>query len=504
MARIDIKSDREFFREIYKKVEAGKYGIPSFQRDYVWTPPKIVDFFDSIWKGYPIGAVILWKPDAEMPTKDILTDKPQTGLSPEYYVLDGRQRLTTFYGCVQHKRESDRKFELYFNLETEQFSFKNKSSVLNLKVSDIYDTFELLMRLQEITRYFEGEPTLTKRYIERANKLNAILQGYTVSEIFIEDCSLDEAEEVFARINSKGTDITKEFKLQALTYTRGSRLVTEMISGIKQSLALYHFDTIKSDYIIDCLYKFIGKNYYDAKVEDLVHLDMEGWYDDIKNCICKSVCFLYEECHVLSEKILPYKNQLIALTWYFMQNKGFMDPVVCEALKKWFCYTTYAMTFNNSSLSNIRPVFNHFENYILGREAEPIKYMPVEMEKQLNYRFRLSDVHTDIVILAAIHRRMKQDDDGNLGYRGYIKIGSDMIADHIICISDKDRQLADSLFTKGETLGEDELHQLSLTAEMVEAHRAGHERLFRELRQQQMFSMISEWLEDNHVEVNQV
>ena len=90
MARIDIKSEREFLREIYKKVEAGKYGIPAFQRNYVWTGDRIADFFDSIWKGYPIGAIILWKPDIRMQTKDILTDEQQKENDAEYYVLDGR------------------------------------------------------------------------------------------------------------------------------------------------------------------------------------------------------------------------------------------------------------------------------------------------------------------------------------------------------------------------------------------------------------------------------
>ena len=321
MSRIDIKSEREFLREIYKKVEAGKYGIPAFQRNYVWTSDRIADFFDSIWKGYPIGAVILWKPNVEMPTKDILTDEQEERTNADYYVLDGRQRLTTFYGCVQSNRERDNKFNLYFNLETEVFSFNNKSDILNLKVADVYDTYTLLMRLQDITQRYANQPSLAKKYIEKANKLNAVLQGYTVSEIFIEDCGLLEAEEVFARINSKGTDISKENKLQAFTYRPGKKLVSDMITDIKAELAPYHFETIKNEYIIDCLYKFAGKNFYDSKIEHLYRFDIEAKLDQIKKCIRRSVAFLYEDGHVLSDKLLPYKNQLIALTWLFMKNE---------------------------------------------------------------------------------------------------------------------------------------------------------------------------------------
>ena len=40
MSRIDIKSEREFFREIDDKINKGKYAIPVFQRDFVWKKVK--------------------------------------------------------------------------------------------------------------------------------------------------------------------------------------------------------------------------------------------------------------------------------------------------------------------------------------------------------------------------------------------------------------------------------------------------------------------------------
>ena len=35
MGSINIKSEREYLREIYTKINNGKYAIPVFQRDYV-------------------------------------------------------------------------------------------------------------------------------------------------------------------------------------------------------------------------------------------------------------------------------------------------------------------------------------------------------------------------------------------------------------------------------------------------------------------------------------
>lgn len=483
MERIDIKSDREFFREIYSKVEDGKYGIPAFQRDFIWKESAIVAFFDSIWRGYPIGAVILWKPDMKMPTKDILTDNQRNAPDAEYYVLDGRQRLTTFYGCVQNRRLRDRKFELYFNLDTEQFSFTKTNDVLQISVADVYDTFTMLARMQEVTNRFASAPERAKLYVSRANKLNAVLQGYTVSEIKIEGCGLDEAEVVFERINSTGTPISNEFRLQALTYKRGHRLVTEMIQDIKVALKPYHFETLDSDLIIDCFYKFVGKNYYDAKVKDLCKMDFEIQMPEIEDTIKRSVAFLHDDCYVLSEKLLPYKHQLASLTWYFRVHRGEITGSERAGLRKWFIYTSYCRSFNNSSLSNIRLLYNAFEGYVEGKAPFPIVYETVGEPKLAEEKFRHANAQTDFIILATIYRRKRlSPDDTNLSYRGYVRLNSDSVVNYVVCLAENDRQDIENVMFRGGWLSNSRLQELGLSEEMVMAYRSGNIREFKHLR----------------------
>ena len=43
------------------EIEKGIVKIPQFQRDFVWRKQKSAKLLDSIFKGYPIGAFILWK-----------------------------------------------------------------------------------------------------------------------------------------------------------------------------------------------------------------------------------------------------------------------------------------------------------------------------------------------------------------------------------------------------------------------------------------------------------
>ena len=156
MAEISIRPEREYLHEIITKIKKGIYAIPSFQRDFVWKKEQILDLFDSISRGYPIGSILLWKPEpkAQNPLKsrDILTDKIIDDKTPEYYILDGRQRLTSFFGCVIDEKEycfndKEGRFEVGYNLAKECFEYIKKEEPYIMKVSYFYDTFILLENL---------------------------------------------------------------------------------------------------------------------------------------------------------------------------------------------------------------------------------------------------------------------------------------------------------------------------------------------------------------------
>lgn len=85
-------------RKIIDKIGSGEIRIPSFQRGFVWEPDAVAFLMDSLFKGYPIGAVLLWR------TKEQLVNERQLGCFtlpnpakdyPVDYVLDGQQRLTS-------------------------------------------------------------------------------------------------------------------------------------------------------------------------------------------------------------------------------------------------------------------------------------------------------------------------------------------------------------------------------------------------------------------------
>ena len=468
MAGIFIKSEREYLREICAKIDSGEYAIPVFQRDYVWKKEQILEFFDSIFKGYPIGSVMLWHPQENLKSKDILTDEIREQPVPSYYILDGRQRLTTFYGCISRREKKDI-FKLSYNLETESFEYARKERLEVMLVSDIYDTFVMLEKLQHILSVVDN-PEKRRKYVENARRLNSVLQGYVIGEMLLDGCSLDEASIVFTRINSKGTDISKTFMLQAISYKQeNGLLLSKEIEGILRSLQPYGFDKLSQDDILNCFFRWhSGKNFYDVQIRDMEGVDFTTHLAEIRDTILSTVRFLHDECHVLSAKILPYTKQFIALSWFF---KEFRQPTAEQRaeLKRWFYYTTSCQSFQNSSLSNVRLMFRRFEQYVVGKKGSAFDYEPVRLDKDFDFRFRLGSAQTCFMALSFIERYRRCVLSGSgLHYDGYCKFYRDSPEFYFIYLSDQDRaELHDIFAGKGEPASV--LAKYMLDAEMMES-----------------------------------
>lgn len=489
-SRINIKSEREFFREVYDKIVKGEYAVPIFQRDFVWTNKQVEEFFDSIWRGYPIGSILLWQPDTDMPVKDILTDEIRdTEIRPSYFVLDGRQRLSAFFGCVSGDSSKRKEFDLYFNVDTEKFTHIHTDSPLYIKVSDVYDTFVLLDRMNDLGSKIDN-PLKLRQYIEKAKQLNSVLQGYTVSEVNINNCSLKEAEVVFSRINSKGTDISKTYMLQAMSYKKGEVLFTNRIKEIQDSLAVYGFKSISNEDLLKCFYKYADKNFYDAKPEDLEQMDFGGQTPQIKDCIIRSVAFLHDECHVLELRLLPYINQLIALTWFFKEHQDVSVEQRGE-LKRWFYYTSYCQTFLNGSLKNIRKVFRRFEAYVKGLEKAAFDYEPIKMDSSYRFKFNLRNARTDFIALACIFNRAESTKE-RVSFSGIFNLkGGNEPLYGFVCFGEGDKQHILQMFSPTfiQDVLETEYSGLALDKQSIDVYHSGDLKGFEQLRRSKLISL---------------
>ena len=49
---------------LISQIEMGSIGLPDIQRPFVWESAKVRDLFDSMYRGYPVGHLLLWESGA--------------------------------------------------------------------------------------------------------------------------------------------------------------------------------------------------------------------------------------------------------------------------------------------------------------------------------------------------------------------------------------------------------------------------------------------------------
>lgn len=90
--------------DLFHRIDRGDLQLPDFQRDYRWNVDQIRNLLVTVLRGYPMGALLaLDTRNTEMRFRPRpLHGAPDLGVDPGLLLLDGQQRLTTLYQCLEH------------------------------------------------------------------------------------------------------------------------------------------------------------------------------------------------------------------------------------------------------------------------------------------------------------------------------------------------------------------------------------------------------------------
>ena len=127
--RISIKEAT--YKEVIDYINKGHIHIPEFQREFVWSRDKIIDLLDSIYKGYPIGSIILWITENDFIHSDTIGNNAESSLfdGSRFFVIDGQQRLKSLYHAAKSinilTRGKEKEIDIYFDLKKDEFLLKD-------------------------------------------------------------------------------------------------------------------------------------------------------------------------------------------------------------------------------------------------------------------------------------------------------------------------------------------------------------------------------------------
>lgn len=192
--------------------------IPKFQRNLVWRPHQKKAFIDSIKKGFPVGALLLFNAGAR---DSVIT----------YSLIDGLQRATTLKQYSEKPTSSlffdDTNIDLELlkdlkdaidkdELELDQLSVTIVNWVTNLsgfQESEGFSSFDLVSHLDEsleLNMEKEKVRELQRKMIPFIKKIkdDADISSFNIP-LLIYSGPDDNLPIIFERLNSKGTQLSK-------------------------------------------------------------------------------------------------------------------------------------------------------------------------------------------------------------------------------------------------------------------------------------------------------
>lgn len=278
--------------DIISEIESEKFVLPVIQRRLVWDEDKMETLFDTLLKGDSFGGVMVIEEDKDSKplfnfrpfTRDgsVIQSRQVDRLSQlQNFVIDGQQRLQTFYiglkGSINGKVLF---FDLFSDYNSEfEFKFENNTSKLPKQSKDNADRIipdhnwylvsGLLQRLKEtndedqvsdeIIKAQDITDSKQKTHIQKnvkafyKNVLNAEAIGISkvvVNKSFDEVANRQRIVELFRRLNDGGTKLSP-FDLVA-SILKG--FAWEMEGFLEETLKSYEEIGLTQDNLIKLIF----------------------------------------------------------------------------------------------------------------------------------------------------------------------------------------------------------------------------------------------------------
>jgi hypothetical protein len=344
-------------RGLIERVLGGTIRIPKFQRAFVWEPEKVAFLMDSIYRGYPVGSVLLWRSEqklnAERDLGPFQLPEPEKKW-PIDYVLDGQQRLTSLFGVFQDTlspMENSEAFEIYFDLAAREGVLEDQFIISNDDDAATRPSLFPLRLLFSPSKFAIKTRELSGELLERIVELQRRFQEFQIRSEVIEFKEREQIAMIFERVNRAGVPLDTFQLLTAWTWSETFDLA-EKIEGLGAEVAPYGFSGIgdEQDLLLKCSAAVIKG---DASITSIVGLHgptVRDQFEVIQRSILSAIEFLRREINVHSLEILPYPAMLVPLSRFFKTDStsGFHPSAKQRrALTKWFWASCFSRRYSS-------------------------------------------------------------------------------------------------------------------------------------------------------------
>ena len=374
----DPKPEIMRLEELALSVKAGEIKLPRFQRPFVWKEPDMLKLLDSIYKGYPIGSILIWnssqKLNSERSILGLEVNIEENSYYPTNYLLDGQQRLTTLCGALFWAgNDPSSIWNIHFDLDTQEFLYpKLMNLVTHFPLNKLIRTSDFIKQCMKFDHHDKRE-----EYYKISERLLKSIKDYKIAVVKIGDMTIDEVAPIFERINSTGRKLTIVDLMMAATWSNGFDLTSE-IQKIKDYCKQLGFDRLSYTIILRSISASanLGINKDDIqKLRSKNAIELCDAANAARDSLGRTLLFLRDHIGIHDIGYLPYNLQLTYLAEFFRFDTN-PSPVKLEGLVQWFWYTSVTRYFASGAntgqvskdLSSIRAFASGIINNLFDRK----------------------------------------------------------------------------------------------------------------------------------------
>lgn len=356
-----IKVDKQSIRTILTQF-APAYRVPSFQRRFVWDEEDIKELVDSIRKNYPIGAVIVWKPNKIFPSVPLFdSDGSLSTPTQVEYIIDGQQRLTSLILVKNNWRITrdgspiDTIGQVSYNPARNRIEKGKRGADLSLILNAAMGDFNSSNELQK--KY----TAIAKRLYEDigAKILNYEIPIYEIESLISdgeEDIVSKEMAEIFTRINSAGVKIGR-LEMFLSFFAGGIASDPKM-----QITKIWEEYEKKMGLELEPFLRFVFSNMgvkqneltkvksFDQSLKNIKdqNIDFTALIDRTKNAIRSATALLESEIGIVDAGLLPSQNTLVPIFQYFYNKMKDATNQEKNDAVKWFIIGSFNGVYSSS------------------------------------------------------------------------------------------------------------------------------------------------------------
>jgi hypothetical protein len=398
-------------KDLLQLVQDGKTRLPDFQRPPRWRASHVLDLFDSIFRGFPVGELLFSKRPAEAGPLSFGSFHLQgAAMAEALFVVDGQQRLAALAGAMLHPEPQPRGdiHAIWFDLEEEEFQ---RSRVREppphwIPLNVTGHSFQLL-------QWLHAWPLRTERpdLVQRALSLGQRLQEYQIPAYIVEGASEEDLRLIFKRVNTSGVEMKEHEVFDALY---GGTQIQRIPSACAR-LAQSGFGLIDAEWFLRCLKAVEGEDPRRSYTtgEETDRRPQPGAIERTEIALQRAFRFLTTDAGIPHIRLLPYALLPLVVLARFFHHHPQPHSRTKLLLARWVWRGALSEEHANSSNPAVfahQQCIDHDESASLRLLLEKVPRQPELPDASTPWR--LQSARTKLCALALLHLRPRDPATG--------------------------------------------------------------------------------------------